>query len=343
LILTCEMPVIDGDASFEDAQRILFEARVWDGLPLVPPTRGRLQAMLATVNEPQRVLGAVPPLMGRLTPAAAAYFAVVAGCQPRELAVVIAAARAALNPQVNLLGVQSTTGSAALAVIVHGPIVLALGMNFGANSLGPGNRVNATVGRAVAMVLRGLGGAWSGLVDMATIGQPGKFTMCIAESPEGVFPGLMLRRTPVGPSNAVTVVGVRGHIEVIPLGAGDSAERVLDPVARAMALAAFASGGATQRAHSEHLLLLPPEVAANLARWNYPLSAVQQYLFKRGSGLLQQQSDQENPPTTVDGDVQVAHSHAEIYPVITGGVGVKMAYLPCWGNSRLATMPIVCL
>ncbi|MDP9428213.1 MAG: hypothetical protein M3Q47_04755 [Actinomycetota bacterium] len=122
-----------------------------------------------------------------------AWYAVLAGCPAAALPVVVAACRAALEPEFNLLGVATTTGAPAMGVLVHGPVAGRIGMTSAAGGLGTGNAVNAAVGRAVALALAGIGGARAGLTDMATIGSPAKYTCCTAEAPRPL-PSLAQRR-----------------------------------------------------------------------------------------------------------------------------------------------------
>src|SRR5260221_1734 len=125
---------------------MLEAQQLGDGLPLGPPTLLRLQRMLQGVGDPHRSLGQMPPLFGELTAEAVAYQCVLAGCRPAELPVVLTAALACLEERFNLLGILTTTGSAAVALMVHGPAVTGLGLNAGANFLRPGNRANACLG-----------------------------------------------------------------------------------------------------------------------------------------------------------------------------------------------------
>lgn len=185
-----DLPILTDDLAWEAAQEQLETAELGDGLPLVPPTTGRLAAMLRGVAQPDETLGMLPPMFGEVTPRTIAYNAVLSGCRPAELAVVQAAVMACLEPELNLLGLMTTTGSAAVATIVHGPIVQALGLNASINLLGPGNRANACIGRAISLCLRNIGGAKAGSGDMATCGQPGKYTFCFAEGDEGPYPPL---------------------------------------------------------------------------------------------------------------------------------------------------------
>lgn len=315
----------------EETTAALLAAGIGDGLPVVPPTLARLDLMMAGVAEPGEELGAVPPLFGTLTPAAAGYYAVLAGCRPAELPVVLAAVRACLEPEFNLLGVQTTTGTAAVAVVVHGPVVAALGFNAGTNALGPGNRANATVGRAVALALAGIGGAQPGVTDMATTGQPGRYTFCLPECPDGPFPGLAARRGIVAHRGAVSVLAVGGTAEVLPRGGGASPADVLEPVAEALVGAALAAGDPARMAGGEQYVVLPPEIAAQLHKWGLDLDGVQRHLFDRGAALLAGRAP----------GAQVAHAPGGVVPLVSGGPGIKMLHLPGWiGGSRAVTRPV---
>src|SRR6185312_16193652 len=159
-------------------------ARGWgDGLPVVAPTPARVDAMLAAgAGDPDEPLAVLQPRRGIVTRRAVAVNAVMAGCTPDVFAVVLTAVRALCQPEVNLRGVNATTHPVAPLVIVHGDIVERAGFNAGAGPFGPGNRANATVGRAVRLVLLHLAGAIPGSGDAATQGQPSKYTYCAAEN-----------------------------------------------------------------------------------------------------------------------------------------------------------------
>ncbi|MEZ5816272.1 MAG: hypothetical protein R3D44_04240 [Hyphomicrobiaceae bacterium] len=321
-----DLPIVAEGLGWEDAQAMLDEAELGDGLPLVPPTERRIAAMLEAVTEPDASLGFVPPLFGELTPRAVAYNAVLAGCRPRELKVVAAAVEACLEPELNLLGLMTTTGSAAVATIVHGPVVQELGLNAGINCLGPGNKANAAIGRAVSLCLRNIGGARAGSGDMATCGQPGKYTFCFAEGEEGPYPPLHIRRGVAPGASAVTVAGVSGTAEVLPLRDGEGgdagADAILDALATIMKASVETTGAARQPVPPQQLFILPLELVERLSAAGIGLSDVQKYLLEAGAA---------------DG-ARLAPSPEEIHAVVTGGPGVKMAYLPLWGGgSRMVT------
>jgi hypothetical protein len=155
--------------------------RGWhDGLPVVPPTRERVDAMLGG-RDPDEPIGEVPPAMGLLTMERLAACAVLAGCSPEYFPVVLAVAHAALDPAFNLHGMQNTTHPASPAVVVNGPVAERIGMNGGSNALGFGNRANATIGRALRLVMALTGGGTPGGLDQSTLGGPHKWTLCFPE------------------------------------------------------------------------------------------------------------------------------------------------------------------
>ena len=149
-----------------------------DGLPVVPPTEVRVLRMLnGTTRSPDEVLGDVPPALSPCTVEKAAVNAVMAGCRPEYFPVVLAAIEAVLDPAFAMHGVLATTDFASPIVIVSGPIAKRIGMNSGCNALGQGTRANATIGRALQLVIRNIGGGVPGGVDRATLGQPGKYLL----------------------------------------------------------------------------------------------------------------------------------------------------------------------
>ena len=172
-------------AEMEDPVETCFERGWSDGLPLVPPTELRVVRMLAgTSREPDEVLGIVPPDLQPCTVEKAAINAVMAGCKPEYLPVVLAALEATLVDEFCMHGLLATTWFSGPMIIVNGPIARAIGMNSGGNVLGQGNRANATIGRALQLIIRNVGGGKPGGVDQSTLGNPGKFTFCFAEDEE---------------------------------------------------------------------------------------------------------------------------------------------------------------
>lgn len=322
-----DWPIFDSGASWESAQVTLVDAGLSDGLPLVVPTTQRLAAMLANVAKPECSHGQMPPLFGELTGIAVAYNCVLAGCPPGAVPVVLTASIACLEPTFNLLGLATTTGTSAVSTIVHGPIAVALEMNDGVNCLGPGNRANATLGRALSLVLRNVAGMGTGTADMATMGQPGKYGFCFPEARVATFPPFHARQGLLAKENAVTVLGVSGTAEVLPSvenGNWSEPEDVLRPVAVSMQAAMFAGGGARKPKPAGALLLLPPELAALLAQRGWTIDQIQHHLSSE-----------------IGADPQISLDHIsvnDIHIVITGGPGVKMTVIPLWsGGTRPVT------
>ncbi len=160
--------------------------RGWsDGLPLVPPTDVRVYRMLqGTTRKPDDVVGVIPPDLVECTVEKVAINAVMAGCKPEYLPVVLATVEAACEEKFCMHGLLATTWFSSPMVIVNGPIAKRIGMNSGMNALGQGNRANATIGRALQLVIRNVGGGKPGGIDRSTLGNPGKYTFCFAEKEE---------------------------------------------------------------------------------------------------------------------------------------------------------------
>ncbi len=169
-------------ASADDVAEFMFDQGFSDGLPLVPPTPERVLRMLGgTRRSSKEIVAEMPPNMGDATIEKIAINAVMAGCKPEYLPVVIAAIEAVCTDEFNIHGVMATTMGASPVLVVNGPIRDRIGMNSGLMALGTGNRANATIGRAVRLAIRNIGGSKPGGTDRSTLGSPMKFTMCFAE------------------------------------------------------------------------------------------------------------------------------------------------------------------
>ncbi len=208
-------------------------ARGWsDGLPVVPPTPERVLRILeGTRRAPEEVVAIVPPDYAECTVEKVAINAVMAGCRPEYLPVVLAAVEAVCTEEFNIHGVLATTYFVGPVVVVNGPIAKAIGMNSGVNALGPGNRANATIGRALQLVIRNVGGGRPGEVDRATLGNPGKYTFCFAENEErSPWESLAVERGVPPSASAVTVFAGEG-----PRAVFDQLSRTPESLARSFA------------------------------------------------------------------------------------------------------------
>jgi hypothetical protein len=257
-----------------------FRARRWsDGLPIVPPTESRVLAMLAGAkDDPERSIGRLPPLWADLTVEKVAVNAVMAGCEPAYLPVVCAAMDALCDPAFNLYSIQATTHPVAPLLVVSGPIVRAIGLNAGAGVFGPGWAANATIGRAIRLILMNVGGAWPGEGDMATQGQPGKYTYCIAEN-EAVSPWepLHVERGFDPADSVVTVFGGEGPHNVND-HVSQTAGGVLGVIAQSMAT--LGSNAKWVLRDASYLVVLGPEHAATIAGDGFTKADVQRFLYE---------------------------------------------------------------
>lgn len=173
-------------ATLEDEWEAMYERDWSDGLPVVPPTEARVLRILeGTTRAPDEVVAIVPPNLVECTVEKIAINAVMAGCKPEYLPVVIAAVEAACTDEFNMHGVLATTMDVGPVIIVNGPIRNEIGMNAGGNLLGQGNRANSTIGRALQLVVRNVGGGEPGGVDRSVHGSPHKLGLCFPENEEG--------------------------------------------------------------------------------------------------------------------------------------------------------------
>ncbi len=204
-----------GDA--EDPIEACYERGWSDGMPVVPPTRARVLRMLqGTTRKPDEVIGMVPPDLVPCTVEKVAINAVLAGCKPEYMPVVLAAVEAALIDVFGMHGLLCTTMFAGPVVIVNGPVARRIGINSGVNALGQGTRANATIGRALQLVIRNVGGGRPGEIDRSTLGTPGKYSFCFAEAEDSDWEPLSVQRGYSREASTVTLFageGVQGIVD----------------------------------------------------------------------------------------------------------------------------------
>src|SRR5262245_2746570 len=263
-----------GDAELDE----FFDHGVSDGLPVVPPTRARVsRAVEATRRAGSELIAEVPPNYGRATVEKIAVNAVMAGCRPEYLPVVIAAVDAICDPAFDLHGVSATTNAPTPLVVINGPIRSKLGVNCGAGVFGPGWRANATIGRAVRLVCVNVGGARPGVVSMSTLAHPGRYTYCIGEHEEA------------SPWESLAVEhGFAATDDTVALLAADAPLTVYDQRSRTAPdmLATVAASMAVIEHHKmthwgDTLLVLSPEHAAIVAGDGWSKADVRRFLFER--------------------------------------------------------------
>ncbi len=243
-------------ASQQDEHELMFERGWSDGLPVVPPTEDRVLKMLAgTTRSPSEIISIVPPDNVPCTVEKVAINAVMAGCKPEYFPVVLAAVEAACLDEFCMHGVLATTYFSAPIVIVNGPIVDKIGLNWGHNVLGQGNRANSTIGRALQLVIRNVGGGRPGGVDRATLGQPGKVGFCFAEREhDSYWDSLAVERGFTADESTVTLFAGGG---VHPVG--DQKSRQPESLTRSLALTLRTVYHSKVYGRTDALLVVSPE------------------------------------------------------------------------------------
>ncbi len=240
----------------QDEHELVYERGWSEGLPVVPPTEERVLRMLAgTARSPSELVGVIPPDNAPCTVEKVAINAVMAGCKPEYLPVVLAAVEAACRDEFCMHGVLATTYFAAPIIIVNGPIRERIGMNASHNALGQGNRANSTIGRALQLVIRNVGGGRPGGVDRATLGQPGKLGFCFAEREQDSFwKSLAVERGFAADESTVTLFAGGGLHPI-----GDQASRSPESLTRSLALSLRTVHHAKAYNGADALLIISPE------------------------------------------------------------------------------------
>jgi hypothetical protein len=329
-----------------------FAAAGWtDGLPIVPPTEDLVAAALATLGrDPAEVVGRLAPRYGAATLEKVAINAVMAGCRPEYLPVVVAAIEAVADDEFNLNGVQATTHVAAPLCIVNGPVRRALDINAGPNCFGQGWRANATIGRAIRLCMINLGGGLPGLTDKATFGHPGKYTYCVAENEEASpWEPLHASRGLPREASAVTLFAAEA-----PHSVSDHTSRTGRGILTTVADTLATMGNNNMYKQGECLVVIGVEHARTLAEERWTRRDVQQFLFetaRRPLGRLKQGGEyygdatwEKYWPKWIDRTddaalIPVVSRPEDILLIVAGGsVGRFSLVLPGWG--RLGTRAV---
>jgi hypothetical protein len=316
----------------------LYRARGWtDGLPIVPPTLARVDAALRRVVPPRHyVIGELDPLKGLATAEKIAANAVMAGCAPAHLPVVLAAVAAIAEDEFNLRGVQTTDENVTPLVIVSGPITDRLDINADAGALGPGWQANAAIGRAVRLIMNNIGGGWPGAVSYAGLGQPARYSLCFAEnvakSPWSSLHsdlGLLPEESAVTVMRAESVINVTGGLTELASVMGSAASMF-------------------STAHEGRVaVIVAPFVARALAAEGWSKDDVKGHLFEhgrlpaelwRGAWLKELRAAEKTWPDWVlaaakEGRVPVVRAKEDITVVVAGAdlPIPQCAYFPTWG------------
>ncbi len=329
-----------------EALNAYFHAQgMTDGLPIMPPTPEAVRRMLAyTDRDPQEVIGILPPRKGQATVEKIAINAVMAGCLPQYLPVVIAAIEALADESFNLYGILATTHPCSTLVLVNGPIAQELGINAGYNALGQGWRSNASIGRAVRLVTTNIAGALPGVLDRATLGTPAKYTYCFAEHElASPWEPLHVERGYAPETSTVTVVGGEAPHNINDHGS-TSALGLLGTVAGTIAIV----GSNHAAGVGEPLIVFGPEHAATIAADGFNKAQIKTWLFEHATVAAGRFSPENierfskrypehwsnHTPETL---IPIAAAAEDINIVVAGGAGKHSCFIPTFGHTHAVT------
>ncbi len=340
--------LIEAPADLDAFNRLFIQRRWGDGLILAPPTKEAVQRMLRHTNRaPDEVVATIAPGMGAATVEYIAIQGVMAGCYPEYLPVLIAAAEAVGSSQFHLQAIQATTNPSAVWLLVNGPIAKWLEMNSGTGCLGPGTWANATLGRALRLMLLNIGGALPGDIDKATQGQPAKYTFCCAENEEAnPWEPLHVERGFARDANTVTTIGALGTWSMNMTAKG--AEEVLAMIADTMQYPAssdYLYGGAP-------FIILSPQHAALFHRAGWSKAEVKRRLWEaskicagrsKGSEFERMATGRraELGEITAETMVPISEKAEDISIIVAGGAGSHSVFVPVSAHTRSVTKEIV--
>ena len=331
-------------AAAEDEMEMMFTRGWTDGLPVVPPTEERVMRMLTgTTRAPSDIVATVPPDLVDVTVEKVAIAAVMAGCKPEYLAWVLTAVEAACTNEFNMHGLLATTMPVGPVIVCSGPGTRAIGMNSGGNALGQGNRANSTIGRALQLVVRNVGGGRPGEVDRATHGSPGKIGFCFAEndvdSPYGTLAGEH---------------GIEPGVDALTVFAGEGTRCVVDQLSRDPESLARSLAASLQALHHPKLILgfdailvMGPEharvfadagwdreqiVAGISAHLNRPGSELVRGADGMAEGLPAGFADAPSLPKFRAGGLMLTYAG--------GGAGLFSEIIGGWANGEIGSAPV---
>jgi hypothetical protein len=313
-----------------------YYAKGWtDGLPVVPPTEASIRAMLDAVGlEPGEEITFIENRQVSVTAEKVAINAVMAGCLPEYMPVVVAAIEAIGDPLWSYHGPATSTGGAAVFMLVNGPIARELEMNCGDNLFGPGWRANATIGRAVRLVMRNVVGTLPGRLDRSTLGHSGKYTFCIAENEaESPWPAVHVERGFRPEQNAVTVFAALAPYQFYNQ-LSNTAAGILTTACAHMRISPGVRG------QPQYVLVIAGEHMQVMAKEGWSKDDIKRFCFEH-SQISHAELKRTNvmPGEIIPGDdtrMQALAESPEDFIVVAAGsrAGAFSAFIPGWGGKR---------
>ncbi|MEK7681900.1 MAG: hypothetical protein AAB369_03640 [Chloroflexota bacterium] len=343
--MTSRPRVIELPASFEAVNEYAYVQGWTDGLPVVPPTEERVQLMVnGSSRQGADIIGVLGPKKGLATVEKIAAQAVMAGCMPEYMPVILAIVEALADPAFNLDGVQSTTSPCCPFVIANGPVVQDLKMNTGRNALGPGNRANATLGRAVRLLLLNIGGGVPEEVDKAILGFPGKYTCCLGEAEaQSPWEPYHVERGFTRGASAITIVAVQGTIS-LNLGKMKT-PYLLECLAQSLSNIGHND---IQLGGGEPVIIASVGLALRLADEGYTKAAVKAGIYEQAGipvqGLeakMNRRAERTMKGNVVAGLAKPAKKAEDIIVLVAGGPeDYHTTVMPTFGDTRSVTRPV---
>ena len=339
-----EGALLEIEGSSETVQEY-FDAQGWtDGMPILPPTREAVAAMLRFSDRPaEEVVARLAPRNGAATVELIAVNAVMAGCRPQYLPVIIAAVEAVADPAFNLNGIQSTTHPCAVLIFLNGPLARALDVNSGSNCFGQGRRANATIGRAMRLILQNIGGGTPGDGDRATHGTPAKYSYCAAEN-EAANPWQPLHvEKGFAPDESVVTVMAAEAPHNINDHASIHAEALLTTAA--MSMRQLGSNNMSGNG-GEPLVVFGPEHAAQIAADGFTKEDVKRFLWEHSRFPLDDAAQEWREQRLARLGVDAAHTEwlsvaghwSQINVAVAGGPGKHSCWIPTFGPTTGTVM-----
>lgn len=318
-----------------------YQRRLTDGLPIIPPTRERVNRFLRySAYDPGEVLAVLPPKMGQATPEKIAINSVMAGCLPQFQPVIEHVIHAISHDKFNLAGVNATTHPVSICTIVNGPLSRELGMNSGAGCLGPGNMANATIGRALRLCLINITGAIPGVGDHATHGSPAKYSYCFAENEdETPWDSFQVENGYLKEDSTVTVMAAEA-----PHNVNDHRSQKAVDLLDTIVHTASTAGCNNSHVPGELLVIMSPEHAATINRNGWEKEDVKNYIHENSrlpASLGDRGGRKLDDEWIIDGDVRITRSPSDVILLVAGGPGRHTMISHGFGNGSLSvTIPI---
>ena len=336
------------DRSFDAVNQLFYERQWADGLPIVPPTAGRVAEMLRYTDLPAgQQLGKMGPSWTMTTVLHVAINAVMAGCRPEYFPVVLTGIQAALDPAFNLHGVQGTTNPAGVMLLVNGPIARELDVNGGTNLFGQGWRANGTIGRAVRLCMINIGGGRPVNGDMSTLGNPNKWGSCIAENEAASpWPPFHVTRGFDKETSTVTVVATSAPQNLLEMSPDPIA--ILTTISRAMT----SRGSNCTYFEQEPMIVISPLQSRQLTEGGFDRASIQKYVWEHAKFELA--DHQIRAQTAIrewkQRSIKIENNQEIVYPttspediciVVAGGEsGPHSAILAAFNGTKIVTRPI---